>query len=209
MIARFWYWLKHTDAKNVSRYALAGLVCVCILWIWKELAPGTGIDVIKYPGAVSRVPADISVPRFLNTQLSIGGNIMGDPFTTGSGWTPVRPPTRNWREAFVRPKPPTALNPASQIPSGSTTVPDPVSQTPPARTVGLVYHGMMVGPDRGKAALIENRTARTVLFYRTGQQIEWLTIGKIESNRVELVSSDGAIADLGNGMAIVFAENSP
>ncbi len=210
VIARFWYWLKHTDAKNVSHYALVGLVCICIMWIWQELVPDSGVDVIKYPGAVSRAPADISASRFLATQLAIGGNVMGDPFTTTGAWRPVRAPNRNWREAFVKPRPPTALTPSSPVPPGNPTgVPDPGRPATTARTVGLVYHGMMVRTDRERIALIENRTTRTVSFYKAGQKVEWLTVGRIESNCVELVSSDGAIADLGNGMAIVFEENGP
>jgi hypothetical protein len=195
-LKNFWRWLKRANAKRVFYYSLACFLGVAGWWLWREFAPAASSADVQYGPPRRRQTAQIDVVQLMNQQLAVSAAISGDPFVLRSykrpAWTwPRRPPTNTGTQSTG-----TVIRVVSPDHSPSANDKRP--------SVALIYHGMWILTDGSTGARIENRTKKSTSFHAPGGNLEWLSIGKVERDYVEIKSESGEITRLERGQPLIF-----
>lgn len=195
-LTAFWHWLRRANAKRVFYYSLACLMGVAGWWLWREFAPAASSSEIQYGPPRRRTQVQLDAVQLLDQQLAVIAAITGDPFVLRS----YRRPKWTWTH---RPPTTTRTNTTDTVTVNVTPDHSP-TEGDKRPSVALIYHGMWILTDGRVGARIENRTKKTSGFHAPGGNLEWLTIGEVTKEHVEIETESGEIVRLNRSQPVIF-----
>jgi hypothetical protein len=176
------HWLMRTNAMQVFISAVIVLFVISGWWVWCLSRPLAS----PVPSVSSAMKQKSYSPIGIMESLDAKPGDESDlPDTNPFSGKPVSSQAENTKTNTPSNKPI-----KTNVPFFSTNKP---ATADPLR---LIYKGIFIRSDGKRLALIENAKSGISSFYQEGHELFGIKIGSIETNKVDVIMSDGSIMPL-------------